>query len=74
MNEHEWTWRCAEQLHEQWPRVDRSDLENVAEALHREDRWRTLRPEVAAMQWVAQGIPSQAQTPSTPVARATAGA
>jgi hypothetical protein len=55
-----WTWKCAERLHEQWPRVDRVDIENIAEALHREDRWRALEPAVAATQWLAQGIPSDA--------------
>ncbi len=62
MNEHEWTWRCAERLHEQWPRVDRVDLENVAEALHREERWRGLEPDEAALEWLRQGIP---RLPST---------
>ena len=57
MNPHEWTWRCAEKLHEQWPRVDPGDLVNVAEALHREERWKYMEPKVAAEQWLRQGIP-----------------
>lgn len=57
MNEHEWTWRCAVRLHEQWPRVDHHDLENVAQALYREDRWRGLEPDAAAVEWLQQGIP-----------------
>ena len=54
----EWTWTCAERLHEQWPRVDRVDLEHLAESLHREERWRTLEPSDAALGWLAQGIPA----------------
>jgi hypothetical protein len=56
----EWTWTCAERLHEQWPRVDRVDLEHLAEALHREERWRALEPSEAALGWLAQGIPADA--------------
>jgi hypothetical protein len=58
MNAHEWTWRCAEKLHEQWPRVDPGDLVNVAEALQREDRWKGMEPDAAAVEWLRQGIPS----------------
>lgn len=58
MNPHEWTWRCAERLHEQWPRVDPGDLVNVAEALQREERWKGMEPQQAAEQWLRQGIPS----------------
>ena len=57
MNPHEWTWRCAESLHEQWPRVDRVDVEHMAEALHREERWKAMEPQKAAEQWLQQGIP-----------------
>lgn len=57
MNPHEWTWRCAEKLHEQWPRVDPGDLVNVAEALQREDRWKGREPGEAALEWLRQGIP-----------------
>ena len=56
---HEWTWRCAEGLHERWPRVDPGDLVNVAEALRREDRWKGMEPQEAAKQWLRQGIPPQ---------------
>jgi hypothetical protein len=57
MNSVEWTLRCAERLHEQWPRVDRSDLENLADALQAEDRWKWMEPQDAAVQWLSQGIP-----------------
>ena len=64
MNATEWTFRCAAQLHEQWPRVPHEDLENLAEALMKEDRWRAMEPSEAAVQWLRQGIPT-----STVVAR-----
>ncbi len=54
----EWTLRCAETLHEQWPKVDRSDLEHLADALQAEDRWKRMEPRDAAVQWLNQGIPS----------------
>jgi len=62
MNAAEWTWKCAERLHEQWPRVDRADLEHLAEALHAEDRWRGLAPDEAALEWLRQGIPADASS------------
>ncbi|CAM5797803.1 hypothetical protein [Rhizobacter fulvus] len=58
MDPHEWTWRCAEKLHQQWPRVGPGDLVNVAEALQREDRWKGLEPAEAALEWLRQGIPA----------------
>lgn len=57
MNAAEWTWKCAERLHEQWPRVDRVDLEHLAEALHVEERWQNMEPGEAAVQWLRQGLP-----------------
>ena len=57
MNADEWTFKFARQLHEQWPCVDHSDLEHLAEALLCEDRWKDMEPTVAAVQWLRQGIP-----------------
>ena len=65
MNAAEWTWKCAERLHEQWPRVDRVDLEHLAEALHTEDRWKGMEPDDAALEWLRQGIPQQGHGPSS---------
>jgi len=62
MNTEEWTYRCAERLHEQWPTVDRSDLEHLAEALVTEVRWKHLPPADAAVQWLRQGIPETTAT------------
>jgi len=57
MNSVEWTLQCAERLHQQWPSVDRSDLENLADALQAEERWNWMEPQDAAVQWLSQGIP-----------------
>ena len=64
MNAETWTFRCAQQLHEQWPRVDFADLENVAEALLREQRWQSMEPSQAAIEWVRQGIPAGTSVPT----------
>lgn len=53
----DWAQQCAERLHEQWPTVDMEDLEHLAAALQREDRWRDLPPREAALEWLVQGIP-----------------
>lgn len=53
-----WAMECAERLQEQWPRVGMDDLENLAEALAREPRWAKLAPREAAIEWLAQGIPT----------------
>jgi len=52
MNATEWTLRCAERLHEQWPRVDRSDLEHLAWALLSEPHWQGMDPCAAALEWL----------------------
>lgn len=56
MNAADWTFRFASQLHQQWPRVDRCDLENLAEALLREERWRAMEPSEAAVRWLQQAF------------------
>jgi hypothetical protein len=38
MNADEWTFKCARELHEQWPRVDHADLEHLA-AKREQGRW-----------------------------------
>jgi hypothetical protein len=39
-------------------RLAGSDLAEVAEQIWVEERWRDLEPEVAAVQWLRQGIPT----------------
>ena len=63
MHPAEWTWRVATRLHQQWPTVDRVDLEHLAASLHREARWQVLAPNDAADQWLEQGIPREASRP-----------
>ena len=67
VNAHEWTWKCAETLHRQWPRVDRVNLENIAEALLNEDRWKSMEPSEAAVQWLSQGAPHSHRALTVPV-------
>jgi hypothetical protein len=57
-------FECAQQLHEQWPRVDRSDLANLAEALWKEPRWQSMERSAAALEWLRQGIPSVPHAPA----------
>ena len=60
MHSAEWTWRVATRLQQQWPSVDRVDLEHVAESLHREEKWQSMAPNDAADHWLEQGIPREA--------------
>ncbi|MEO6031342.1 MAG: hypothetical protein ABIP61_05480 [Burkholderiaceae bacterium] len=57
MTTDERTVRCAARLQQQWPRVDRSDLEHLADALRAEARWKDLEPAEAAVQWLRQRTP-----------------
>lgn len=69
MNKHEWTWKFAERLHKQWPRVDRVDVKNAAESLHHEERWRSMELQQAAQEWLRQGMPTEgneAESTSSP--------
>ena len=55
MNSDDWTLKCAERLHRQWPRVDRADLEHLAWALVSEPYWQGMDPGEAAVEWIEQG-------------------
>ena len=59
-SEIEWLARCAVRLHAQWPRIGREQRDELARELWLEPRWRQLDPEVAAREWLLQGIPSTA--------------
>lgn len=52
----DWIRRCAHRLYEQWPRADREDLEDTAKDLLSTEKWCRLRPEVAAVAWLRQGV------------------
>lgn len=58
MNEHEWIARFSARLHAQWPRLPREQRDAVAIDLWQEQRWHTSEPEVAAADWLRQGMPS----------------
>ena len=49
MTDTEWVRRCADRLHEQWPRASREDLEETARELHAQDHWRGQPAEEAAV-------------------------
>ncbi len=58
MEAQQWEERCARRLQQQWPGVGRDDLLHVAESLWAEEKWRAMDPAEAAVQWLAQGIPT----------------
>ena len=62
MNAEQWAFKCAQQLHQQWPGVDHNDLEHLAQALWREARWQGMEPTQAAIAWLGQGIPASGQS------------
>jgi hypothetical protein len=56
-NRDEWIARCSARLHAQWPRLPKADRDDAARDLWEEERWRMQEPEMAAAEWVRQGIP-----------------
>jgi hypothetical protein len=58
MNAEEWVTRCADRLHEQWPRVPDDQLREVAAQLRRDAERQLDEPENTASQWLRQGIPN----------------
>lgn len=58
MDAQEWGERCADRLRRQWPSVERENLLHIAESLRAEGRWNAMEPADAAVQWLAQGIPT----------------
>lgn len=55
-----WIFRCAARLGEQWPRADAGELADTARELWGQARWQVMEPEVAAVEWLRQGFPSEA--------------
>lgn len=60
MTTEEWIYRCSLRLHQQWPSLSVADMDDVARELVAEPRWRDLAPDVAAVEWLRQGIPTVA--------------
>jgi len=52
----EWVARCSGRLQQQWRTVDPAQLDEVALDLWHDARWRGLEPEVAAVEWLRQGV------------------
>jgi hypothetical protein len=59
MDTNEWVFRCSARLHAQWPRLPRSQRDEVASDLGTDQRWRQMEPETAVVEWLSQGIPVQ---------------
>lgn len=57
MEINEWVARCSARLHAQWPRLQREQRDEVARDLWNDQRWQHSEPEVAAVEWLSQGIP-----------------
>jgi hypothetical protein len=55
MDAQHWISRCAARLHRVWPTLAQADLDEVAEQLFAEPRWRDLPPEQAAVDWLRLG-------------------
>lgn len=58
MNKEEWLERCAERLHERWPRVPREQLTEVALEIKQNALRQLEEPEHAAIEWLSHGIPN----------------
>jgi hypothetical protein len=56
----DWIAGCSARLQQQWPTIDPTRLDDLAIDLSRDDRWRALEPQRAAVEWLRQGIPSAA--------------
>jgi hypothetical protein len=51
----DWIARCAARLRREWPNLATQDIEEAAEALLADARWRELPPEQAAVAWLRLG-------------------
>lgn len=52
-----WIARCSARLQQRWRSIDPQRLDDLALELMREERWRRMEPEAAAVAWLRQGIP-----------------
>lgn len=59
MEQQEWIARCSARLHGRWPRLQRQQRDEVATDLWNEGLWRDMEPELAVVQWLNLGIPTQ---------------
>ena len=56
MDQQEWIERCSTRLHAQWPRVPTEQLAEVASEIQRSVHQQLDDPELAAVEWLRQGI------------------
>jgi hypothetical protein len=56
IHETEWIQQCSRRLQQQWRTVDPLQLDEVAVDLCADPRWRGMAPEVAAVEWLRQGV------------------
>lgn len=61
MDRQEWIERWSARLHAQWPRVPPEQLAEVASEIERSVHQQLDDPELAAVEWLRQGIPEEAQ-------------
>jgi hypothetical protein len=54
----DWISRCSDRLQKQWRTIDPTRLDDLAMDLARDERLRAMEPEVAAVEWLRQGIPN----------------
>ena len=66
MDTTEWVFRCSARLHAQWPRLPRTQRDEVASDLGSDERWRQMEPESAVVEWLSQGIPVQGHSDVRP--------
>jgi len=53
-----WVARCSHRLREQWRTIDLESLEDLAQELWADERWRVQPPEEAAVELLRRGIPT----------------
>jgi hypothetical protein len=56
MSAAEWIYRCSARLHRQWPGLSVVDMDETARELWQQERYRSLPPGDAAVEWLRQGV------------------
>jgi len=60
MTAREWIARCSARLQQQWRTVDPDQLDDLANDLWADEKLRRMPAELAAVEWLSQGIPLSA--------------
>ena len=53
----QWVARCSHRLRERWPHADLVSLDEAAQELWQNPRWRAFEPREAAEGWLRLGAP-----------------